>query len=298
MSGEEGWLLQVETKGMRMAFLLLTWLFGAALDAQTYPIHLDRKDTPGEMYVLTATGSQRSLISVGERTAGAEEYRVSFVGRAKIEEVDGKGSAYKIRFTVTRFTKTSGDRTEDVLMPGTVIVADGSRDENLALESGVLGRLAKDAFSTVYTAHKPNSTTDDEIFGTKEARSVGESWPINASLAAESAAKDAGMVIPVDQLSGSTKFVALDNVGDAECARVESQMSADNFSGKNAPMGVLIKKGSVDATFGGCFPVKVSVHSYRSSSAFHLNFEGSLANGKPLEGSLDAKSETLWSEVH
>jgi hypothetical protein len=47
---------------------------------------------------------------------------------------------------------------------------------------GFTEESVRDAFELIYFPDQPDAFTDDEIFGTKEAKGIGDSWSINPAL--------------------------------------------------------------------------------------------------------------------
>ncbi len=275
--------------------LLLTAAAAGPLTAQTYIIHLTRHVAPGQTYAFSATGSSRQLASAGERTIKADDFQVNFEGRAKVVEVDRTGEPYKLAFTVAKFTRTKDDTTVDLLQPGTVIIADGSKSEKLSLQDGIMDTSTQQAFRVVYSAHQPNTISDDEIFGTKQARSVGESWPANAVLAADSVQKEAGITIPPDQLSATTRFVAVNKIGGVDCAQVERHVNADNFSGKDPRSGISFTRGSLKAEIRGCYPLSPSAQSYKETQELQFDLPMTARDGSSMRMTAVSKAEVIWS---
>jgi len=270
--------------------LLATGLAGA----QTYPIHLSRKTHPGQTYTFSASGSQRRQMSNGGVTVQADEFEVNFQGTATVLETDTSGEAYKVSFTVKKFTRINGDSSVDLVPAGQTITVDGSQKQSYRVAGHSLNKAAHDAFNVVYSAHKPNSVSDDQVFGTNEQRSVGDKWPLNKSLAAQSAAADAGISLSPEQLSGSVQFLAVDQIAGSDCAKVQGEMSAEGFSAKDADSGMYINPGSMKAEFRGCFPFDESAQSFRSGTTLQLHLRAISANGQEVEITGESKSDGEW----
>jgi hypothetical protein len=111
-------------------------------------------------------------------------------------------------FTVDKFTKVEAGATLALLKAGTVIVADGNLEQPISLQDGPLEKSIRDAFRLVYAVHKPNDITDDDVFGAKEPKCLGQKWSMNRSLAVRGF-KDNGITVPEDQLSGTVSLEAL-----------------------------------------------------------------------------------------
>ena len=244
-----------------LAVVLLSLTAAAVQETPTYPIHFARNLTVGRTYTLTADGSLRAVMKSGDE-AKIQEFAVHFEGQAKVGLVDKQGEAYRIEFTVAKFIRTAGGKTSEVLPPGTVIVADGSREEKYSLKEGAMDDDARQAFSIVDATRTPKSVRDEDAFGSKQSRSVGDSWPIDAPLAAQHAQSIFGLFVPAAQLSGTTHFVSIDKFAGAECARLETEMASDEKLGS----GRTAKDASYRAHFKGCFPLSGAVGSFKKAT--------------------------------
>lgn len=192
--------------------------------------------TVGQVYSVSMTGSKKNQASTGDRVLNSTEYRVTFEGRAEVLELDLKARPVRVVFTVGTFTKVENGMTVALLEPGSVVVADGSQQQKLSSKDGkALSEPVRDAFNVMYSAHKPDSATDDEVFGTKDTRAIGDRWPMNLALASEELARD-GLVIPAGHLNGTFSLISKDKVGTTDCIGVRGQIDADSLTPSDLPL--------------------------------------------------------------
>jgi hypothetical protein len=262
---------------------------------ETYAIRMAPPVQTGTNYSVSATGHKVAKTFVGDRIVEAAEYEVSFQGRALVVDVDSRSRPVKIVFTVDKFTKVEAGAASELLKAGTVIVADGKQNPPIFLEDGVLEKPVLDAFHLVYATHKPNEVTDDDIFGARELKSVGQRWPMNRSLAVQSL-KDSGIVVPADGLNGSVSLEAIDKIGKVDCLSLRGELTANGITAGGLPEGVTIDTGSLTAGFQGCFPIE-SRGLYRKEGTdmtFDIRASGS---GTKFNVSYSEKHDAVWTPV-
>jgi hypothetical protein len=265
-----------------------------SLDGQTYSIQVNRHPSVGQIYAVSGSGSSRQLLSTGDRVLKAQEFQVTFEAQAKVEGVDKSGDPYRVAFTVARLSKTVGSATIDLLKPGTVVIADGSRTPHLTLKDGTMQKEVQDAFEVIYSAHQPDTSDDDAWLGTNQPRSVGETWPINAAVATSDLQRQSGITISPDQLSGTASFAGINKLAGADCAHLTIQVRADNFSAKEIAPGISAKRASFTAELGGCFPIPKSALSFTEKRAFNVQFEASRPDGVTMEARGNFASTSTW----
>jgi len=281
-----------------MRLIVSMLLAAAAVDAQPYTIRLLSPEHTGQSYAVSATGSQHNQTKAGDRVVQELEYQIAFEGQAEILKVDGKQRPIRLAFTVQKFEKITGGVTAEVLKQGSVVVVDGGEQQAISLKDGSIDKSAREAFELVYSAHKPESPTDDEIFGTEEKKSAGESWPMHRALAAENL-KDSGISIPEERLSGTISLVGKGKAGTADCLEVQGEMKADGFSftSKDAVPGFTLEKGSVHARLSGCIPLDDSSLSRREGMELTMQMRLASKEGTVLDVTTSQKRDGVWTPL-
>jgi len=277
-----------------MRLIVLTLLAATTVKAQPYAIRLARPDHPGQSYAVSSTGSKHDQTTVGDRVVKAQQYQVAFEGRAEILKVDARQRPIRLAFTVEKFTKLEGGVTTDLLKPGSVVVVDGSQQQPISLKDGVIEGPVREAFELVHSAHKPESPTDDEIFGSKDEKNIGDSWPINRALASENL-KDSGVSIPEGRLSGKVSLVGRDKIGATDCLNIQGELNADGFSfTKDVAPGFTLDKGSVQARLRGCAPLDDSRLSRREGVELTMQMRLTSKEGVILDVRTSQKKDAVW----
>ena len=262
---------------------------------ETYAIRMAPPVQTGTSYSVSATGHKVAKTSVGDRIVAAADYEIGFEGRALVVEVDSRSRPVKIVFTVDKFTKVEAGAAIALLKAGTVIVADGKQDPPIFLQDGVLEKSVLEALHLVYAIHKPNDFTDDDIFGARELKSVGQRWPMNRSLAVQSL-KDSGIVIPADGLNGTVSFEAIDKIGKVDCLSLRGELTAHGITAGGLPAGVSIDTGSLTAAFQGCFPLESRGLYRKEGTDMTVEIHAS-GPGTKFDVSYSEKHDAVWTPV-
>ena len=202
-------------------------------------------------FAAAATRLNKTL--TGDRVLKATEFQVNFQGRADVLEVDGKQQPFKIAFTVERFTKIEGGVTIDLLKSGSVIIADGSQQQPISVKDSTTEESVRDAFELIYFPDQPDAFTDDEIFGTKEAKGIGDSWSINPALL--SASLKGMITVPEGHLSGMVSLVAKDKIANIDCLSLRKELKADDLTSKDLRPGVTLDR-ALSADHSGLLPYR------------------------------------------
>ena len=276
-----------------VSLIVLAVLAPSVASAQVYTIHMSVAVRAGQSYGVSASGSKILKISSEDRLVSKDEYQVGFEGRAEVLEVDSSGRPVKLAFIVEKFTKSADGASTTLLKPGSVIMADGAQVQPFSLKDGTLDETAQEVFGVVYSAHKPNDVSDDEIFGTKELKGIGESWPVNPSQAYESF-KETGFVIPEGHLEGTVTLVAKDRIASADCLSIRGDVQADVIAAKALPGGVTLERGRLQAAFRGCFPAESSGLSYKEGADISVQMRVVPKDRPKLDFTYSQKSDLVW----
>jgi hypothetical protein len=266
--------------------LLLT---DAVLEAQKYPIRLAAPNHVGDRYNFSASGSrvQRSSISKAGQVLqdATDEFRVNLSAVVEVLEVDSKGEPVRKAITIDKLTKSEKGAETVLLKSGTVVYTDGSQPKNkqVFVMSGTLDDMVREALDLVVTTHRPNSSTDDDIFGTADQKAIGESWSINTRLAAEDLANN-GLPVSAENLSGKVSAIAKDTVAGVDCLSIAATVNAEGVRPPSLPPGVEVERGMLSGNFGGCYPFSDAVIPNRQSISMAIQLRAKGAAGTAMDG--------------
>ncbi|MGA2152676.1 MAG: hypothetical protein ABSG48_11075, partial [Geobacteraceae bacterium] len=164
------------------AILLIT---ASRVFAQDYEIRLTRDAEAGEKYELTVSGSiskQMTMSSQGQvLQKNASSFTANLEGTVTVLEIDEMKREKKLSLLVSRCLVSSNGSTKEreALPKDTQVVAqirDGQKE--FLIDGNVVSRDIAEMLGILISL-PISQATDDDIFGTKEHRKVGDSWPVN-----------------------------------------------------------------------------------------------------------------------
>jgi hypothetical protein len=245
----------------------------ATASALDYEVKLVRLAKVGDRYGLVATGIQEQRMTMtinGQKTPPRDQLMdVALTAKAEVLAVSTGGREMKTTFTVDKLTNTEGAQVTDVLPAGTVVVAERVGKKT---EFQIAGAPAKPevagALALVISLDSDQSTNDDLIFGTKERKAIGDSWPIDAKAGAADLADKGGLKIDPANLTGTTTLVeALPNG-----LRVSAKLAMKDV-GIPLPPGMAVTSSNFTAEFSGVFPIDTTKRAIRSGTSIEGKVE-------------------------
>ena len=151
--------------------------------AQDYEIRLHRPDRVGDKTKFSGVCKNRQ-----EMTAWADgkkileenkDLAVNFEGIGTVLEVSPKGKAKRLSLQVDKLSAMEGKIQKELLPRGTVVVAANVAKKKVFEVNGkaVQPEVAR-ALQLVVSVGSDDHT-DDEMYGTRERKRVGDSWDVN-----------------------------------------------------------------------------------------------------------------------
>ncbi len=104
-------------------------------------------------------------------------------------------------------------------------------------------------------------STDDELFGTKVARRVGEHWPVNAEEVAQEFRKMTGSVVPASGIRGAVSFEEIREHQGLDCQLIRTELLVFNALpglGK-LPAGTRLKSASLKVQSYELLPLELDL---------------------------------------
>ena len=236
--------------------LAVAWPAGAAPET-TYAIRLSRPQAVGHRFAVSVKGRQhkKERVTMAGRVVTDTDNTVDVEvdALAEVLAVDGKQQGTRMAYTIDRAQRTENAQTTELLARGRVVVVEHKDGHAVYTVDGERPpRNIEEALGIVISAHEPNSATDDEIFGTKERKRVGDEWGINA----EAAAKDftsRGVKIDPQSITGGTKLVAAKTHEGVKVVELTGKLRIANMA-LPLPAGAQVERSQVEALFWGLFP--------------------------------------------
>lgn len=230
------------------------------LAAQDFSILLNRKVKAGDQYGVTGIGHSQQLMNMSMNgqamPAKQEEMDVEFVAAATVVEATPNGREKRTSFIITKATRTVKGMGSELLPAGTVMVAErvGSKTQFTVDGQPLAADVAK-AIDLIVSMGSDEGANDDIIFGTKERKKVGDSWPLNAKAAAEdmTSKSNGAMKLTEKSISGTTTLVEIVKAKTGDALHLAATMKMTDVT-LDLPPGMKVESSHFDAQMKGLFP--------------------------------------------
>jgi len=256
--------------------------------ADDYEIRMSRPAKVGDAYelVASASSSEQVTFSTQGRLMGADK---SFIA-AKLEctvtvlQVDELDREKKVKLLVSKATmSTSKDGEQKEALPkGTQVVAQpGDGQEEYLID----GRVVPDEIAEMlglFITFPTSQVTDDDVFGTKDRKRVGDSWAVNSIKAANDLAAE-GLKVDPEDFEGSTTIEKAVVVDGIPCLTLSSKMELSKVE-PPLPPEMTLEKSSMSAAYSGNFPVDTSLRrlSEKTNMTMEIVAKGEFAPNAPV----------------
>ena len=227
--------------------------------AQDYEIKLTRPTKVGAEYHVAVVGhdSMKSTVKVDGKVVEeqSKNFSVDFESDVKALEVDKNGEPSKVSLTVDKCILKQGGAEKPLLAKGAVVIASVKDDKAVFETAGQpVDAETAEALGLVVQLGKPRAS-DDEIFGTKERKKVGDHWAMNAELAAKEL-QDAmkGSTVKKEDVAGTVTLDKVVKVGTTDCLQISAEMTVSNVTMPDRKVAQM----KVQAHFLGLFPIDFS----------------------------------------
>ena len=260
--------------------VLLIILFTATANAQDYEIRFLRPVKIGDRFRINATGRNFEGIAVfaGQRLLQdkAEEIGVDLTATLTALEVDGSGKPSTYSVEIEKLIVVPNGVIAGILIPGAVVIgaSNGPRFD-FSVNGVPLDAWSSKALSIVVPTYH-TAVTDDEVFGTRERKKIGESWPVDADIAARSLNETLKLNVDKNHLSGRSTLDGIVKQGSTEYLVIGANMRVDKFS-MPLPNGITLQNGQLEGTFSGRFPVNPGRPPLSQSAKVSVRFSGTRA---------------------
>jgi hypothetical protein len=155
--------------------------------AQDYEIKFHHPTKVGQRFKQTETATENSqtTMTIPGRPPQVKktEFTIEWESTGTVMEVDSSGRATKESHIIAKMNRIKGTAKEVLLTGGTKVVASvKGKEEVYEIDGKPASRELAEALGHVISL-SDGGATDDDIFGTKERKKVGDSWSINEELA-------------------------------------------------------------------------------------------------------------------
>jgi hypothetical protein len=244
---------------MKYTLALFFWgiLCCANSNGQDYEIRLHRALNAGAKYRIVASGQafERIDLFAGGKQVNQKEEGISFDldATATALAVDPLGRPIHYTLLIEKLLASPDGGNRVTLERGTVITGrlEGQRVVLTVGDTPIDALAAKIIGILIPT---PTTTgTDDDVFGTRERKKVGDTWPINAEAAARYLSELLKSGIHDSNIKGETTLSRAGVGAAGEVVMIGGTFSIDGFS-LTLPEGEKILKGRMNASYLGQLP--------------------------------------------
>jgi hypothetical protein len=242
-------------RSLAACLLLLALAAAAGAADDTYTVKLHRAFKVGDHYDthIVIENTRNVTINNGGAAPRVEKQSTSgdLVGRVEVTDIDKTGTAVGLVLTVKKLVDGSG---KELLPPGKeVVIKRGPNETSFAFTDGDLNADAKSMLANMFSKHKPESPTDDDIFGSADPHKPGEEWKMNAAKAAENLTMS-GTPVAASDLAGKVILKGPEAAGGVPAVRVTGTMEAKNVKPPDAGNGSQVTACAMQVTFSGLYP--------------------------------------------
>ncbi len=264
----------------------------AALAAD-YEIRLHRPVRAGERFRISATGShaEKTVIKTGGELfrEDRENFTAAFDAVVTVLATDAKGGATRESVAVLKGEKTEAFDRKDLVPAGTVVVASlKGKDEVFEVDGKPVAREVHDLLA-IFISLSKGEATDDEIFGTRERKRVGDAWNINAELAAQEF-DELRFGARKENIAGKTTLEKVVRVGGTDCLQISSEMTFGKLA-PPLPPGLVVESSLMRVNFQAKYPLDLSTQPPEETAALFFTF---VARGKPAPAAPEVVIESSF----
>jgi hypothetical protein len=231
----------------------------AKAEEQAYNIRLFRPSKVGETYRVVANSrhSERVAIFVGEVpvNGNVDDFSVELIATATVSQVSDSGNVTKSTVKIEKLMVSSGSETKALLLPGTVVIVSADRErKRFTINDVDVDRPTEKALRAVLSGAVSTGPTDDEVFGTKEKKKIGDTWQVNRELMAKSLYEKAKMTVSPSDIVGGVTLEGVVKGRPRDYLVISGSINIDKFA---APLPAEFKQqtGQIRLNLSGRFPI-------------------------------------------
>jgi len=272
---------------IRFCVLFCILSFNALGKDREFAIHMHRECKVGQKFRLAVKASMQLEIKrhVGTRSEKEDEvFETDFVGMVTVLKTTKGGGKKKILIVIEKFMITEEGFKFEGLPKDTRLIA-SLKDRELVFAEVLEGQeegkplaegIELDALQQVISLDDEGDVNDDDIFGSKGKRKVGDKWSVNKDKAIEDFRKDE-IVIFADRFKGETKLAGVVKVKGVECYRLTGSFVATQFR-PPVPRGYRVEESALTAKYAGSFPVDTRLPELETTVDVRMRFRAGQRN--------------------
>lgn len=280
-------------------------LLACSVKGQDFTILLTRPSISGQRYQLSAQAvKSRHVVTKKDGEVVREQQSrtsVELEAEVTVMRLSAKGRVSQNLLVIDRCVRTEGDSRRELLNKGDVlIVSNLDGKPTFRLKGGVLTTSVTEALELIFGV-KNRAVSDDELFGSRKRRKLGETWPVNVAAVARSL-KSEGIDVTTQQVSGQIQLARRLMYADVDSLHVAGRMKIDGASFRSAVLpGYELASSSASGTFSGIFPINLAQGKLADTKTFQIEIvmrgETGIAKGHEITVRLEKKSQSKMTPL-
>ncbi|HBC87790.1 MAG TPA: hypothetical protein DCZ94_12620 [Lentisphaeria bacterium] len=263
--------------------------FTFSVFCQDYEIRLTRPMKAGDKYGISATASSVEISTTAaegeEPDQETEKTSIELEGLVNVIEVDKKGAPSKEMITIGKCVVESDGQKSEPFKKGAVITAFVKGDDTFF---EVEGKPVSEELSNTLGLIEildPSDTTDDDVFGTKERRKIGDTWNMNPDPMPADFAKS-GIKVDKKNIKGSATLEKLVKSNGKDCLQISAEITMKDVNISDLPAGFTVKNSVMMGTGSSIYPVDTSMGILEETTEMKLQMT---ISGRIIPGAPDVK---------
>jgi len=270
----------------------------APAKAADYQIKLIRPAKVGAEYKVAVAAEQamKNVTKEGDKVVKEEANKMSvdFAAAVKVVEVDKNGEPSKVSMTVDKCVVKIGAAEQSPIAKGTVVVGSVKNNHDVFEVGGkAVDPDAAEILAMVVSLGK-GGTSDDETFGAKDRKKVGDKWDVNAAAFAKGG-EESGIAVSKDDVKGTVTLVKAETMGTVDCLDIQGDVTVGKIvPPMPIPPGFKVEKAALQAHLGGKFPVDLALPAVEQSMGMNMT---TVVKGKPAADGPEITVESTVSQT-
>jgi hypothetical protein len=263
--------------GMRMVLVyVILSLTAVRAFGQDYEIRLTRDARIGQKYELTSSTTNYEQMTMAYQGQVPQESTSSIAaeleGTVTVLDIDSLKRATKLNMIISKFLVSRNEGKEEEALPkGSQVVAQLRKGSQEFLIDGHKASKNMTQILNLLFSLSKTDTTDDDIFGTKDRKKIGDNWPINNIKAAADLFEKAE--IYPEYVKGTTTIERMVEIDDIKCLHIRANVDISEVA-PPLPPGIAVEQSAISATYSGDFPIDLSLDGLADEMVFSLSVEG------------------------
>ena len=257
----------------------------SCLAAKEFSIVFRKPNKVGDKVQITGSGESSEDVTMTSEgkvmNETKKELRSSIDGTVEVLKVDEKKRPVKLKLKIEKLSSADkpGIPEIEVFPIGSEVIIEAKGRRTVFMFNGEVLPPETARILAMFISLPTGKVTDDDIFGTKEKKKVGDTWKLNKKEAAAGMSKD-GMKFDENNIEGSTKLEKVVKVGDSEFLQLNTQLKVSNMKFPFPPgletrkSGMTVKREFLQEI--GDAPKSFDARWEKTSMTMEMSAEGSV----------------------